>query len=179
MTFAAGDILLASELNSMLTRLDSITDSSGNLVVTGIGQDRIFIKSANETVNNSAAMQNDDHIVASVVANATYEWQFRPEYLSQLTPDLKFQWTVPASATMVWGGVYADTAGGMVTPGNLTAASVVAICGAAADFTGWFTGTLVTAATAGNCTLQWAQNTANATNTIMYLGTYFRIRRTA
>lgn len=179
MTFAAGDILLASELNSMLTRLDSITDSSGNLVVTGIGQDRIFIKAANETVNNSSAFQDDNHIVISVVASATYEWLLRPFYISQTTPDIKIQWTVPASATMVWGGTYADATGAFGTVGNLSAAGTVTICGSASDLSANFGGTITTGATAGNFTLQWAQAVANATNSIFYAGTYCRIRRTA
>lgn len=179
MTFAAGDILLASELNSMLTRLDSITDSSGNLVVTGIGQDRIFIKTANETVNNSTVLQDDNHMVASVVTNATYEWYLRPIFISQATPDVKIQLTAPAGATAVYGGQYEDTAIVFGSAGNFTLASTLNIGGSGGDLNALFGGTLITGATAGNFTVQWAQVTANVSNTIFYLGSYLRIRRTA
>ena len=46
--------------------------SSGNLSVTGIGQLQYITKTADETVNSNATLQNDDHLVLPVVANAVY-----------------------------------------------------------------------------------------------------------
>lgn len=128
-------------------------------------------KTANETVNNSAVLQNDDELSWAVVASGVYRLELHLIYDTGTTPDLKIGWTFPAGLTMVWGGIYADTAGAVaLVSGNIqTTAQSIGGAGAAAIRGAHFWG-IVTVSTAGTLQLQWAQDTANATDTIVRAG---------
>ena len=174
----------------VVNALNAITDGTnvatsgsatigGNLTVSGIGQTLIARKTANETVNNSSVLQNDDDIVLTLVANGVYLFEMRLHYNSGLTPDFKFGWAFPTGLTMIFAGVAADTAGGMIIPGGQIQTTVPAICGAAADFTAFYTGIIVVGSTAGQLQLTWAQSTANGSNTSLNAGTYLKSLRIA
>jgi hypothetical protein len=187
----AGQVVSVSSFGApVVNALNAITDGSnistagnatigGNLTVTGIGQTQVVRKTANETVNNTSVLQNDDDLVLTLVANAVYEFTLRLHYNSGLTPDFKFGWVFPLSTTMIYAGVAADTAGGVVIPGGQIQTTVPAICGAAADFTAFYTGFIYTSSTAGTIRLTWAQNTANLSNTTLNTGTYLKAVRVA
>jgi hypothetical protein len=145
-------------------------------------------KNANETVNNSATFQNDDALVLPVAANGIYLVRGFLIWTSGTTPDFKAQFTGPPMATYTtwstWNlaaaapnqladmrAVIGTGSGGSVSiPGQ----------GATLATTGQFTeisGSVVMSGTAGNFQLQWAQNTANATDTIVYTGSWLELVR--
>lgn len=132
-------------------------------------------KAADETVNNSAVLQNDDHLFFPVGANET--WVFNVEFAAQsnTTPDIKFAVTAPATSTCLYN-FYLPTG---------TQNSRVTTCGTQTtvlngnntnqSYIGY--GTITTAGTAGNIQLQWAQNTANGSNTIGRQGSILKAYR--
>lgn len=122
-------------------------------------------KTASETVNNSTAMQNDNELVWAMAANTVYRFEMCIFYLSTAVADFKFQFTVPAGAIMRWGYIAVDTSLNFRHPGYLNEAAVATIGGDGTDRFITITGIVATVGTAGNLQLQWAQNTAEATNT--------------
>lgn len=128
---------------------------------------RIY-KSADETVNNSAVLQNDDALFFAVTANEVWSFAIHLPFRSGTTPDIKFGWTVPTGATMLWdhhtgydGGPFIESS---VWPQQGA--------GAATTTTVSFWGNVFVGANAGNVQLQWAQNTANASDTKVLKGAH-------
>jgi hypothetical protein len=141
------------------------------------------VKSIDETVNNSATLQNDDALVLAVNSTATYEVSGIIRYNSGTTPDIKFAWTAPASATFFWECIGLDTGAsgvtGTVSRQALAIGDTVGIGGTGNDLAASIKGILTVASTAGNLQLQWAQNTANASNTIVRANSYIVARQIA
>jgi hypothetical protein len=140
-------------------------------VLTDLGFDansmHFVLKSATETVNNSAVFQDDDVISFPVVANKMYYFKCWLLITSGTTPDFKYQWTGPGGAGMDFLACdQINTAGNAITYRNIATSHTVN--GAAAYQAYWMEGTVYVGANAGNITLQWAQNTANASNTEVY-----------
>lgn len=131
-------------------------------------------KSANETVNGSAALQDDNHLLFAIGASEVWEFEAVLWYSSGTTPDLKVAFTVPASAEIYvgWGGSTseADAAlGGGVIVGSGTARGLQG-GGASATPNRVATakGLVVNSTNAGNVQMQWAQNTSNGSDTIIF-----------
>lgn len=133
------------------------------------------IKSVTETVNNSAALQNDDELFVSVLANATYEVWCQVFYVSGTTPDIKFGWTGPAAATFTWASI--DAFNGSWVDQSISGS--VAIGTSGSNESAIFAGLLKVGANAGTLQLQWAQNGANASNTQVLANSYLVARRIA
>lgn len=159
---AAGAKLRASTLSALVTEVRPIAAR----------------KSATETVNNSAALQNDDELFVSVEANATYDLDMLVRWSSAATPDFKFDFTIPTLAS----GAYTVTA---LAGGNLFLGDIN-ISGGSATIDGDGTtkqhqiiGTLVTGANAGTLQFRWAQGTANASDTQVFANSTLVLRRTA
>lgn len=135
----------------------------------------IIRKTADETVNNSATLQDDN--VLKLVLGASGIWAFELQLLtsaSATNTDWKFGWTVPAGCTMLWGShqegtSYVWDAPGVGTaPGALGNESTVLVVGSANVTGGFFVrGVIRMSTTAGTVQLQWAQNTAQASNSIV------------
>jgi hypothetical protein len=93
------------------------------------------------------------------------------------TPDMKMAVTAPAGATCKVGFNDQETA---VAVGNAACGvSSGIMTGLTAEDTYEVFGTVVNGATPGNVTLQWAQNTANAANTIVRAGSFLHADRIA
>ena len=128
-------------------------------------------KTADQTVNNSSTLVNDTHLVLAVLANEVWVVNAYLMYDSGTIPDIKFAWTVPAGATISWGAISSDT--GAANWANIgspvalaTTGSMAFSCLGAGTIQGAIlTGIAVIGGTAGNVQLQWAQNTANASDT--------------
>jgi len=133
----------------------------------------IVRKTADETVNNSNVLQNDDHLLFAIEANEVWLVEV---YLLQLSvsvdSDIKLGWAYPANCSIKWGSPELTTASywhgvqSGVTPnviyneiawqplgcGNLTQAfRIIAL--------------VINGANAGNINLQWAQYGAIAEDT--------------
>jgi hypothetical protein len=133
------------------------------------------IKTLNEIVNNSATLQNDNELLATVAASSTYEVYCHLFYTSGTSPDIKFGWTGPSGATLTWTSVDPfNTSWAKKSIGDS-----LAIGTSGADESALLIGVLVVSTTAGTLQLQWAQNGAIASDTIVYANSYLRLRRVA
>jgi hypothetical protein len=146
------------------------------------------IKAADETVNNSVTLQNDDHLFFPIEVNEV--WYAEALLLcsgASTTADFKFGWTGPTGATSQWGSQalagssgYNNTATTTDPGRSLTFADSVALGARAATIIltlgGWF---FADATHAGNIQLQWAQNTATVENNTVLKNSLLRLRRIA
>jgi len=141
-----------------------------------------IIKSADEIVNNSAVLQDDDEFYFDVGSNETWEVEMVLRYMASAGADFDWDWSLPAGGT--FDGVtsqlqtaaatvnddtwrVADETGPGVGPGGLGTATPVAL---------WIKGLIVTADTAGLAQFRWAQDTATASNATLLAGS-FMVRR--
>jgi len=127
-------------------------------------------KSADETVNNSSTLQDDNHLVLAVDANTDYKFEVVLHATSDNTPGLKVGWTVPASATMWW-------AMGTTTTKLSESETHSQLGGGAIDVVLVFKGVIAVAGTAGNLQLQWAQDTQDVSDTIVYENSTLTLER--
>jgi hypothetical protein len=129
-------------------------------------------KAVDETVNNVAVAQADDHLFWAVAANSTYRFTVELVYNTNATADLRVGWTAPAGATMAWSAMGLDSGLGFLASGNNALAAVLGFGGDATDRLAKLSGIFTTVATAGTLTLVWAQLAANVSNTIVRANSY-------
>lgn len=141
-------------------------------------------KTADENVNNSTTLQNDDHLVFPVAANEVWAFSaFLYFTIASGDPGFKWTFTVPASCT----GWYQSVDGNAnVGSGAVAAASNVAIASTLTKaYTGLTSflvtlkGVVINSSTAGSVQFQWAQNSAVASNLTLKLGSYIDLKRLA
>lgn len=143
---------------------------------TGGAVPKIVVKTADEIVNNSAVLQNDDHLLLALAVNELWVFEFSLFYDSGTTPDIKFALTIPAGATInrtasgndAGGSIRNDsttfTASGDVSSHDGQNVGVIRHT----SLRGW----VKCGATPGNLQLQWAQNTANGSDTTLHANSY-------
>jgi hypothetical protein len=179
-TFSAGIILgnTASAVNGALrwTGADfegyngsewvSLTSGGGG----GSGNVVRVVKEANEVVNNSASLQDDDELTFAITSDETIAFRFVVQANSGTTPDLRFAVTAPSGATCRVS--YSDPEGASSNGQYGCGVSTASIPGNGAVDLYEITGTVTNGSTAGDVTLRWAQFTANASNTTVYAGSY-------
>lgn len=142
----------------------------------GSFQTKYVVKGSDENVNNSAVFQDDDALTFAIGTTETIEFEFRIYAVSaSVNSDIKFTVTGPASiggyfaAEARWGTAdafavnLANTVGGSgaISFGLDTTIRAVVIRGIA-----------VGGGTAGNITLQWAQNAATVENVTIKTNSY-------
>ena len=129
---------------------------------------KYVLKTVTETVNDDDTLQDDDVLLFPVLANKTYHMRCWILVLSNATADFKFQWAVPAGAGIDL--VCSD----QLNPG---ANNAIAYRAAGAPYvingTGGYEvyfmeGLVYIVGTPGNVVLQWAQNTAHASDAQIY-----------
>jgi len=155
------------------------TNVTGNITVTGTvdGRDvaadgtkldsiKQVVKLADETVNNSTTFQDDDELFLPVDLNKEYSGYCIFWFQSNTTPDLKATFSGPAgSAGKV--SVFMTASNNSVGFGGSPNVQT-SITGNTRM--GIFQFILATAGTAGNLTFQWAQNTADVSDTKILKG---------
>jgi|8_EtaG_2_1085327.scaffolds.fasta_scaffold01202_12 hypothetical protein len=154
----------------------------------------LALLSAEQTINNTATLTTLADFTTALVANATYVAEFVLIYLSGTTPDVKFKWDIGSvsGCTIEWGqtgssaiNAAAPSGGGAITTYNSmhdqTQTMALAGQGTGADnkVVVPIFATIHNSSTAGNLNFQWAQNTANASNTSLLVGSYMKITRNA
>jgi len=144
------------------------TFSSGISVTAGLGSDRFARKTANTSRASTVTTTVDPHLVVAVEANATYNVLANLVWRPSGSGGFRFKFTGPSGAEMV----YMDNDSGSVLAIN-TELTFNVTTGASIG------GTLVTAGTAGNLSLFWAQNVSNATNTTLNEHSALWLRRVA
>jgi hypothetical protein len=156
----SGDEVPASYIQALITE------------VRGVSARKVL----DETVNNSSTLQDDNELFVALTANNTYVFSLTLSYISGTTPDFKFKFNIPAGASMAYGVMGLDTAGGFTTAGNLNSGNTPSIGGSAGDAMAICKGTVIVSSTAGNLSLQWAQNVANVSDTIVRAGSILEAR---
>jgi hypothetical protein len=169
-TWVAGEIVTAAIGNThWRDNLLDLADGSWGIDKT------VVLKSADETVTNSATVQSDDHLLFTASANAKYLVEFQlfvSQNANAVGADFKFGFSLPASASWSGGDGLPDLTVGTTAAGDgnwtaLSAASAATracgLDGNSGNITGLsFTVLVSIAGTAGTVTFQWAQNTATA-----------------
>ena len=126
-------------------------------------------KTSDETVNDSAVLQNDDELLFAVGANEV--WSIFMYVLcsnANATPNIKFQFSLPAGGDLKGtdpayiGQLAADTALNVLSEWTAGAIAKVLPIGTRLLL---FWGLYVGAAAAGNVQMQWAQDVAHASDT--------------
>lgn len=132
---------------------------------------------------SNTTLANDDTLLVTPSVSATYEIDMGIMYRSSATADLKVAMTWPTGATCWWGGIG-------LSPADVFAMQLIenGASGAALTFGGggvggtravWLSGLLVMSTTAGNLQVQFAQNTSDASNTVIRAGSWLTLRQTA
>jgi hypothetical protein len=151
--------------------------------LSGLSSIQLVRKTSDETVNNSSTLQDDDTLLAALAASEVVTFQCFIIFDSGTTPNFKAAFTVPGGATIVYNwssGISIDTslaAGRENTASASGTALVWGGYGVGSKAAATLTGTVINGATPGNLTLQWAQNTANASNTKVYAGSFLLVFR--
>lgn len=129
----------------------------------------------NNAVNPTATLQDDDELSFAIGANEAWSFRFTVQATNNATPDIKFAVTSPAGAVCKVGMSEAENALSNANIGCGISLGAVPTTTGTDMFEVY--GTVVNGATAGNVTLQWAQNTANAAVTTVRAGSYLHADR--
>lgn len=195
MTMQTGEQFVASNLGIKFTPSDTnptctsgvyaiyadTSEASAKLCSNGvpytIPKEVILRKLADQTVTNSTTLVSDTALTFPAAANTVYRIRLFLIYDSATAADFNYNFSIPAGAT----GFKATHSTGLTTTicagGSDTFAynSITqqnsnvggAGTGTANSCSMLIDGTVIIAGTAGNVTFQWAQATADATNTVV------------
>jgi len=149
--------------------------------------DSYVIKTADETVTGSAALQDDDHLACPLEASAVYLIELVFLFDSaNTTHDMKIGWTYPTGTTMLWApqargaeNYWIPLGSANFQTGLLTETTVLDMgtSGVAGTWGAWFMGIVSVSTTAGTLQFQWAQNTSDAGALIVKRNSFLRYRR--
>ncbi|MFB7111720.1 hypothetical protein [Streptomyces sp. NPDC056291] len=145
---------------------------TGGLSVSGIGNVQTVRKTADQSRTSTTTLANDSQLLLPVVANASYTLFLMCVFSGGTTGDIKFAWSVPSGTTLRW----TDQTG---VSGLATDTDVYNAPGGTTQVAFQIWATVVTSATAGNVTFQWAQSATDATATIVRANSYLRLERFA
>lgn len=143
-----------------------------------------IVKPADEPLTSNATLQNDNDLLVSVAANATYKFDCTLIYEGGTNgaSDLKFKWAVPASATLTINiPAYFFTDNTTHGPSYIdqTTTQALGTRGAGVRQSVAMTGSLLVSSTSGTLQLTWAQNTSSATATIVHAQSTLTLQRTS
>jgi hypothetical protein len=147
---------------------------------------KIIRKPADETLNNTATLQNDDDLKYTLLAGETISFDFNLFVgTGPLAADIKFALNAPSGAVGRWGIVgLAPAATSEV--GDTKTTSRVTFDGATSEDVGTddtvatvvsISGTLINGGTPGDLQLLWAQQTATVGDTKVLTGSTLTVMR--
>ena len=175
----------AGELGRLYWATDTLElylDDGTNWVLIG---PKLVRKTADQTVTNSTTLVNDTHLKFAIRANE--EWAFEAFLIvgGPTAGDIKVAFTIPAAATLAWGGVCLDLAAASNTDVqilNIQTASGGAwgmgLQGVGTSVSIKLWGTVANGANAGDLQMQWAQNTEDAAGTTVGVNSWLKGQRT-
>jgi len=144
-------------------------------------------KLADEIVNGSASLQNDDELFVAVPANTRFAIRGLINFTSNTTANFRLDWTGPTGYTHITNTkVYSRIAAAptqLVDTRTFIEGALVGASGAASlvnsthgqlmELSGW----LQTSSTAGTAQIRWSQNTSNGSNTTVYAGSFIMLEK--
>jgi len=159
MGFIAGGLALSNIIDGTSIILDS-----NGLISTAAAM--VKCKTADEIVNNSSVLQDDNHLFFACAANTTYALELIMYIDAKASSDFKFAFSVPAGATIISksfpGALNTAVADATIEDPTTIAAPLVLLLR--------YNLILSVGANAGTCQLQWAQNNAAVEDTTMKIG---------
>lgn len=135
-------------------------------------------KTADEIVNNNAAFQNDNHLAVPVAPNAYYRGFLNLAFTANAAAGFKVIFTGPVGATMRCSSFLVNT-GGVLVFGTTNAMGSVAGISANGTQLPYQCKFMLTTTNAGILQLQWAQNTAHASDCTVHDGSSLELYRVA
>ena len=153
-----------------------VSGANLNFLMEGEGGMSLIVKAADETVNNSTTLQDDDHLLFAVAANE--KWQFEGVLMFEgpTTADMKFAFSGPAASVGAWAGLQLEGTAQTDIGAELGTAQVLAFANSARQHVR-FWGSIANGANAGNLKLEWAQDTATVADTTMHAGSYIKYQQ--
>lgn len=146
-------------------------------------QQQHVIKPSDESVVNSAVLQNDDHLVLPVQANTTYFAHCFILYGAANAADLAFKWSAPTGSVFNW---ISDALGSAAVNYDFSISrtlqgisNVPSLGGATSPVivTAPIKGILTVGSTSGNLRATWSQGTADPATTVVKAGSMISLRR--
>ena len=147
---------------------------NGATVALGGGGMSLIVKEADETVNNSTTLQNDNELLFAVAANEVVQFEGVLMVSTDPAADFKLTFTGPAGAVGSFAAIYGDTLTGNADASSAALGSAAALVSGNDGSVVRFWGGIHNGGTAGNLTLQWAQNTANVSDSKVLAGSYLK-----
>jgi len=131
-------------------------------------------KTAAEDVTSSTVYQNDDDLKFNIGASEVWTFKAVLGVDGGTTGDIKFQFTVPASATgkVIYCLASAAQAADNNKGGDITVSVGMGLDGSGTENSVLIEGIVVNSTNAGTVQLQWAQNASSATATSVNAGSY-------
>lgn len=178
-TCASGDYIIFADTS------EGIFVYCNNGITYRLAQEVVIRKTANETINNSATLQNDDELVFAAAANTTYAIKLFVIYDAAQAADFQYTFTLPASATgyksttntITTTTTCSGTSGSLVFNDITTTNNNVGAAGVGSTCTVMIDGTVIIAGTAGNVQFKWAQAVADASNATVQANSWLSYRR--
>jgi hypothetical protein len=148
--------------------------------VNGVGLWKQVLKTADETKTSNTTLASDGALKFTMAASTKYAVRGRIYFVTGATGDFKARHTGPASPSLVLiqrravaAGASADSS--IAVDAAYSSADITALGGAGS---GWieFDGIIYNGTNAGDFAWQWAQNTTDATATVVKAGSYLEWR---
>ena len=173
---ASGDIPSGAKI---VVRHDGTNWQLGTVVspvtiLTGLSGIEVIRKTADQTVNNSTTLVNDTHLLAALATNERVYFRAHCRYMSHATADIKFTITVPSGAT----AAFATTDGTGARESDAAEIRNFDGAGVTTEMAVELFGFVANGANAGNLQFQWAQNTADASDTKVLENSHLMVWRT-
>ena len=134
---------------------------------------RIY-KAGDEVLNNDNALQNDDDLLFPIAANEVWHFKFVLNHLSGTTPDIKYAITIPSGtiryAYFCYVSIGFGPYGKVLASATAFVVDGLGVTDGTHNLITVIEGIVINGATPGNVQLQWAQNTAEATDTTVKAG---------
>ena len=139
--------------------------------------DQFVIKKADQSLDTSTSLIDDDDLQFILDKNATYHITFFIVWTSaSATPDVKYQFVEPDGTFIMQGIANITTLNALETVGEANAAQALSITAGGKRALG---GTILahTSTAGGVWKVRWAQNTEDGTATICEKGSWMRARK--
>lgn len=137
-------------------------------------------KTADQSLTSSTTLANDNEVLVPLAANAVYKFDAWLDFIATAGADIKWTWTVPAGAGLVYNAEHNEGGGTAYTNSQLVYADTdvpMAAGGSPAVNAVPMKGLMTTSTSSGNIRLKWAQNSSNAGATHVRPGSYIEMRR--
>lgn len=138
------------------------------------GGDTYVYKTADETVNNSVALQDDDHLFFTTVANGIYAFAAYVTVTGGTASDFKFQWVEPDGT---FSFMVAASGANNSQHNESTAALTVPVTAGTLITAVAFVGVIVAGGAGGTFKLQWAQSVAQVEDTVVKTGSWLKYKK--